>query len=906
MMSEPWQLVLLWGVVVGIGCGFTGAYLGPLDRGALVQGAAGVGDRGADRRQRRRAARLSADNGRARHLGRLARDVADPRRVRPGVRAAHRLADARPAGCGRAARLRRHRGGSAANDPSAAGNPIAVSFRALADASRSRDFWLIAGSYFVCGASTNGLIGTHLIPACVDHGLTEVVGAGLLAATGVFAFIGGTASGWLSDRFDPRFLLFWYYGLRGLSLMYLPFALDTSFYGLSLFAVFYGLDWIAGVPPTVRLLNRAMGAERIGIMVAWITVIHQVGGAAAAYLGGVLRIGFGTYLEAFVISGLMCIGAALMVLFIGAGGAGQPGRERGRRRCRPSSGIGIAPVRGGERSAGASRALITASIMLATIMQGVDNTIANVALPHMQGSLSATQDQIAWMLTSYMVSAAIMMPLTGWLAGQFGIKYIFLVSVLGFTVFSALAGSSTSLAQLVIYRVGQGICGAALVPLSQSVLLSINPPERHGPAMAMWGMGVMLGPIMGPAVGGWLTEYYSWRWVFYINLPVGLIAATGILLFIPYNRPNRREPFDFFGFITLSLSIGAAQMMLDRGRRLDWFNSTEICVEAAVAVLALYLFVVHTATASERSFLNRELLKSPNFITGTILMFLIGGILSGTLALIPTMLQHLMNLPVLLTGLVTAPRGFGTMAAMFIVGRLIGKVDSRLLILFGLALTALSLWQMTGFSLQMDTDPVLTVGAAAGVWPGLHVRAAQHAGAVDAAAASTDAGHRVTRRDAQCRRQRRDLDPRRAADRRQAGRPFAACRAPSSRQPAGAPVAAAGPVQPDRPEGPRRAQRRGVAASGNDRLYQRFRIDDGAGDRLDGVAAAGPPAGAENAVGRWFVALRHHLVRNRQRCSAPTLSSALLIFFCFSRIQLLLRLLARSIGRSCRTGRQSA
>jgi sugar phosphate permease len=209
----------------------------------------------------------------------------------------------------------------------ATGNPVAISFRALSDASRSRDFWLIAGSYFVCGASTNGLIGTHLIPACVDHGLTEVVGAGLLAATGVFAFIGGTASGWLSDRFDPRFLLFWYYGLRGLSLLYLPFALDTSFYGLALFSVFYGLDWIAGVPPTVILLSRAMGAERIGIMIAWITVIHQIGGAAAAYLSGVLRSGSGSYFEAFVIAGLMCVGAALMVLLIGAGAAGQSRRD---------------------------------------------------------------------------------------------------------------------------------------------------------------------------------------------------------------------------------------------------------------------------------------------------------------------------------------------------------------------------------------------------------------------------------------------------------------------------------------------------------------------------------------------------------------------------------------------------
>src|SRR6185437_9161111 len=200
---------------------------------------------------------------------------------------------------------------------------ISVTSRSLADGARSRDFWLIAGSYFVCGASTNGLIGTHLIPACVDHGLAEVVGASLLAATGVFAFIGGTLSGWLSDRCDNRYLLFWYYGLRGLSLIYLPFALDMSFFGLSLFSVFYGLDWIASAPPTVRLLTRTVGAERIGIMVAWITVIHQVGGAAAAYLGGLLRITFGTYLEAFIIAGLLCIVAALMVLFIGADRAGR-------------------------------------------------------------------------------------------------------------------------------------------------------------------------------------------------------------------------------------------------------------------------------------------------------------------------------------------------------------------------------------------------------------------------------------------------------------------------------------------------------------------------------------------------------------------------------------------------------
>ena len=200
------------------------------------------------------------------------------------------------------------------------GNPFAAAFRALGTGARKRDFWLIAGGYFVCGATTNGLIGTHLIPACVDHGFSEVAGAGLLAATGVFSFIGGTLSGWLSDRCDNRVLLAWYYGLRGLALMYLPFAFGLSIYGLPLFVAFYGLDWIASVPPTVRLLNRVVGTQRTGIMVAWITVIHQIGAALAAYLGGALRSAFGTYLEAFMLSGLLLLGAALMVLFIGVSG----------------------------------------------------------------------------------------------------------------------------------------------------------------------------------------------------------------------------------------------------------------------------------------------------------------------------------------------------------------------------------------------------------------------------------------------------------------------------------------------------------------------------------------------------------------------------------------------------------
>ncbi|MBO0736526.1 MAG: DHA2 family efflux MFS transporter permease subunit [Alphaproteobacteria bacterium] len=348
--------------------------------------------------------------------------------------------------------------------------------------------------------------------------------------------------------------------------------------------------------------------------------------------------------------------------------------------------------------------------MLATIMQGVDNTIANVALPHIQGSLSAAQDQIAWVLTSYIVAVAIMTPLTGWLAGRLGIKYVFLISVAGFTLASALCGSATSLTQLVVYRLLQGACGAGLVPLSQSVLMQINPPERHGQAIAVWGTGVMLGPIFGPMLGGWLTEDYSWRWIFYINLPVGVIASLGILIFIRETRPPHRESFDFFGFVTLSIAVGALQMLLDRGQLKDWFGSTEIWTEAAVSGVAFYLFIVHTATAGGRSFINLDLLKSPNFMAGTVLMFFVGGILSGTLALLPTMLQSLMNYPVLTTGLVTAPRGIGTMVAMFFVGRMINRVDNRLIILAGFLLTVASLWQMTGFSLQMGMGPIISSG----------------------------------------------------------------------------------------------------------------------------------------------------------------------------------------------------
>ena len=252
-------------------------------------------------------------------------------------------------------------------------------------------------------------------------------------------------------------------------------------------------------------------------------------------------------------------------------------------------------------------------------MQGLDTTIVNVCLPHIQGSMSAAQDQISWVLTSYIVASAIMMPLTGWLAGQFGVKYIFLGSVVGFTLASALCGAATSLTQLVLYRMLQGVCSAGLVPLGQATLFTIYPREKHGQAMAVFSTGAMMGPIVGPTLGGWLTDDFGWRWCFYINLPVGALCALGVFVCIRQTRTMRRDLFDGFGFAMLSLGVGALQLMLDRGQLKDWFHSTEIWVEAAIAGLCFYLLAVHTMTTGERSFLNRELLKSPNFVAGSLL-----------------------------------------------------------------------------------------------------------------------------------------------------------------------------------------------------------------------------------------------------------------------------------------------
>ena len=362
--------------------------------------------------------------------------------------------------------------------------------------------------------------------------------------------------------------------------------------------------------------------------------------------------------------------------------------------------------------------LITLSVMAATIMQALDTTIANVALPRMQGTLSATQDEMGWVLTSYIVAAAITIPLTGWLAGQFGRRRVFLISIFIFTVASALCGLAVSLPQIVLFRFLQGVGGAALVPLSQAVLFDINPPKDFGRAMAIWGIGVTMGPILGPALGGWLTENYTWRWVFYINLPIGILAFIGLYFTLPENRNAKGSRFDFFGFISLSVFITALQLMLDRGQLLDWFTSREIVTEAVVAGIAFYLFLVHTFSYA-KPFLNPHLFQDRNFVASNIFIFVVGVVLFATLALIPPMLQNQMRYPVVLTGLVTAPRGAGTMIAMIVVGRRVTRFDARYIIAIGLALTAFSLWQMTQFSLTMNSWPIIVSGILQGFGVGL-------------------------------------------------------------------------------------------------------------------------------------------------------------------------------------------
>jgi DHA2 family multidrug resistance protein len=366
----------------------------------------------------------------------------------------------------------------------------------------------------------------------------------------------------------------------------------------------------------------------------------------------------------------------------------------------------------------ANRVPITVGLMLATVMNSLDTTIANVALPHMAGSVSASQDQISWVLTSYIIAAAIMTPLSGWLAGRIGRKTMFLASIAGFTVASMLCGVANSLVEIVLFRLLQGLCGAALIPLSQAVLLDIYPPSQVGQVMAIWGAGAILGPIFGPVLGGWLTDNFSWRWVFFINLPIGILAFGAIWFFMGRDRSSAARPFDFLGFGALAVFIGGLQLALDRGPTVDWFSSPEIWIEALCGLAGFWVFIVQTLTA-KNPFFDRALALDRNFVTCNILGFFVGIFLFSTMALMPPVMQQLMGYSVFGAGVVMMPRGVGSFAAMFLVGRLVGKVDTRLILLAGLGLCSVSLFQMTHFSLTMGSGPFITSGIIQGLGIGL-------------------------------------------------------------------------------------------------------------------------------------------------------------------------------------------
>jgi DHA2 family multidrug resistance protein len=344
---------------------------------------------------------------------------------------------------------------------------------------------------------------------------------------------------------------------------------------------------------------------------------------------------------------------------------------------------------------------MTACVMVATLMQSLDTTIVNVAMPYMQGSLAASPDQITWVLTSYIVAAAIMTPPVGWLSARYGRKNVFLVSLSGFIVASMLCGVAESLVQMVLFRTLQGVFGAALVPLSQATILDIFPPAQRSQAMAIWVMGVIVGPILGPTLGGYLTDLYNWRWVFYINLPLGILAISGLWIYMKNPGRSAIRHFDFVGFFVLSLGLGAFQLMLDRGEFKDWFDSREIIVYAVLCGLGFYLFVVHTLTA-EAPLIPPRIFRDANFVAGLFMIFAVGMLVLAVAALLAPYLQTLSGRSVENAGLLLAPRGAGTMIGVMVAGRFANRVDPRWMMGFGILLIAATLWEMTGWTPDID------------------------------------------------------------------------------------------------------------------------------------------------------------------------------------------------------------
>jgi DHA2 family multidrug resistance protein len=363
------------------------------------------------------------------------------------------------------------------------------------------------------------------------------------------------------------------------------------------------------------------------------------------------------------------------------------------------------------------RLIVTVGVMTAVLLQVLDTTIANVALPHMQASLGATQESINWVLTSYIIASAIALPMSGWLADRVGRKRLLLLSVIGFTVASTLCAMATSLVEMVGFRAIQGVSGAFIVPLAQATLFDINPREKHGQAMALFGGGVMIGPILGPVLGGWLTDSYNWRWVFLVNLPVGVLCFFLMTAFMPTTETHKRR-FDLFGFGLLAIALASLQMFLDRGNQKDWFDSWEITIEFGLAIAGFWMFLVHTITAKHPLW-DRSMFADRNFASALVFMVITGVLLLAGLALLPPLLQNLYGYSVLQSGFLTAPRGIGTLMSMLIAGRLTNKMDARILVAIGVVLMGISLWMMTGFAIDQPSRPVIVSGVVQGLGLGL-------------------------------------------------------------------------------------------------------------------------------------------------------------------------------------------
>jgi DHA2 family multidrug resistance protein len=364
------------------------------------------------------------------------------------------------------------------------------------------------------------------------------------------------------------------------------------------------------------------------------------------------------------------------------------------------------------------RLLITVPAMLSSTMVAVDITIANVALPHMESSLSASSDQVVWVLTSYLIASAIATPLSGWLASRYGRKLIMLVSVAGFTAASALCGAANSLTMILLARALQGACGAALIPLSQAILLDINPPENHAKAMAIFALGSMAGPIIGPTLGGWLTDALSWRWVFFINIPFGIAAFLAMMAFLPTRQYRDRTRFDLFGFLALSSALAAFQLMMDRGEQLDWFDSTEIWIYAAIMALGVYLTIVHMFTARD-TFVRPELFRDRNFAIGSIFSVMLGIVAFAMIPLIVVMMQSTLGFTALHTGFIGLPRAIGTLASLLLLPRVLNKVDTRLVLFAGMAILAGGMAMYTKIDLYVDESTLLWAGFVQGLGGGL-------------------------------------------------------------------------------------------------------------------------------------------------------------------------------------------